>query len=147
VKSPSNPNKDGRKEITRDKEGTTTNNFDKDGKAIAGHIAKPDGSAEGWHKNPDGSETAYVQPNKDHHQEITKKDGQIINGREIKRDKDGVTTDEYNASKEKTSHQRLNNDGSAKGWTRNPDGSITNYDKPKAGKMSTRTQGPITRAA
>jgi hypothetical protein len=140
-------NKDGRKEVTRDKEGTTTNNFDKDGKAIAGHIAKPDGSAQGWHKNPDGSETAYIQPNKDHHQEITKKDGQIINGREIKRDKDGVTTDEYNASKEKTSHQRLNNDGSAKGWTKNPDGSITNYDKPKAGKVSTRTQGPITRAA
>jgi hypothetical protein len=141
----SSPN--GRKEITRDKESTTTNNFDKDGKAIAGHIAKPDGSAMGWHNNPDGSVTGYVQPNKDHRQEITKKDGQIINGRELKRDKDGVTTDEYNANKEQTSHQRLNNDGSANGWTRNPDGSITNYDKPKAGKMSTRTQGPITRAA
>jgi hypothetical protein len=65
----------GSKSIERDKDGVLTHNYDKDGKATGSMRNRPDGSATGWEKNPDGSIKTIEQPDKANRTETTTKDG------------------------------------------------------------------------
>ncbi|MBX9724822.1 MAG: hypothetical protein K2X81_25680, partial [Candidatus Obscuribacterales bacterium] len=117
------------RDVNGDKNGKNTNTYDKDGKQISAVRENNDGSAVGWNKNADGTQTNFEQKDKDHREETITKDGSVIGSRKISKDENGQNTDTFDKDGKQTSAIRENKDGSSVGWNKNPDGTQTNFEQ------------------
>lgn len=127
-------------QVTADKTGKNTDTFDKDGNKTSSMRENNDGSVVGWKKNADGTQTNIDQPDANHKTETTTKDGKVIStktheqtadgSKDVIEDEKGKNTNIYDKDGNQLSSMRENNDGSAIGWKKNADGTLTSIDQP-----------------
>ncbi|MDR3615946.1 MAG: hypothetical protein P4L53_20480 [Candidatus Obscuribacterales bacterium] len=108
--------------MTSDKDGTNTENFDKDNNQVSAMRNNNDGTSTGWRKNPDGTTTSIDGTDPNQRVETTPRDG-------------GTNTEVYGKDGNQISSMREKG-ASQIGWHKNADGSTTSIDQPDANHHS-----------